>query len=126
MRLVGVNAQRALAIVGLLCVPITALWWFATGPVFELMDIEAETTELAKRCKSRKCSSSLSLLVSLESSQKPLRCADARAQILCIWPAMANTCASKFLQAQGIVKPYTAVMMIMVLPVRSLDLFPFG
>ena len=34
-----------LAIVGLLCVPITALWWFATGPVFELMDIEAETTE---------------------------------------------------------------------------------
>ena len=35
---------------------------------------------------------------------------------------MANTCASKFLQAQGIVKPYTAVMMIMVLPVRSLDL----
>ena len=52
MRLVGVNAQRALAIVGLLCIPITALWWFATGPVFELMDIEAETTELAKRCKS--------------------------------------------------------------------------
>ena len=60
-----------------------------------------------------------------DASQKPLRCADARAQILCIWPAMANTCASKFLQAQGIVKPYTAVMMIMVLPV-SRSTFRFG
>ena len=81
---------QALLIVGLMCIPISALWWFATAPVLELMQIEPETIALTQLY--------------------------ARTQIACLPPILATTATQQFLQAQGIVKPYTATIASLVLP----------
>jgi Na+-driven multidrug efflux pump len=83
-RLVGLLAQRCLAICTLLCVPISLCWWHLTGPVLVLVGIEQRTADLA---------------------------ADfARANILCLWPTLAHNVLQRFLRSQGVVRPVTFVM----------------
>lgn len=89
-RMVGIHLQRALLIVGLLCLPISAMWWFATAPVLELMGIQPETIALTQLY--------------------------ARVQIACLPAFLATTATQQFLQAQGIVKPYTATIAALAPP----------
>jgi MATE family multidrug resistance protein len=89
-RLVGIHLQRALLIIGLMCLPISAMWWFATAPVLEMLRIQPETIALTQLY--------------------------ARAQIACLPPLLATTATQQFLQAQGIVKPYTVTIAALVPP----------
>ena len=82
--LVGLLAQRCLAICTILCVPIALSWWFLTGPVLVLVGIEQRTADLAGLF--------------------------ARANILCLWPTLAHNVLQRYLRNQGIVRPVTALM----------------
>ena len=88
--LVGTHLQRALLIIGLMCLPISAMWWFATAHVLEMLKIQPETIALTQLY--------------------------ARAQIACLPPLLATTATQQFLQAQGIVKPYTITIAALVPP----------
>jgi MATE family multidrug resistance protein len=82
--LVGLLAQRCLAICTLLCLPIAISWWFLTGPVLMLVGIEQDTAELAQLF--------------------------ARTNILTLWPTLAHNVLQRFLRSQGIVRPVTLTM----------------
>ena len=82
--LVGLLAQRCLAICTILCVPIALSWWFLTGPVLVLVGIEQRTADLAGLF--------------------------ARANILCLWPTLAHNVLQRYLRNQGIVRPVTGLM----------------
>jgi MATE family multidrug resistance protein len=66
------------------------MWWFATAPVLELMGIQPETIALTQLY--------------------------ARVQIACLPAFLATTATQQFLQAQGIVKPYTATIAALAPP----------
>ena len=82
--LVGLLAQRCLAICTLLCIPISLSWWFLTGPALVLVGIEQDTADLAAQF--------------------------ARVNILCLWPTLAHNVLQRFLRSQGVVRPVTLVM----------------
>ena len=82
--LVGLLAQRCLAISTLLCIPISLSWWYLTGPALVLVGIEQDTADLAAQF--------------------------ARTNILCLWPTLAHNVLQRFLRSQGVVRPVTLVM----------------
>ena len=81
---VGVLAQRSLAIVTLLCIPVIALWCFAAGPLLALIGIEEAVAALTITY--------------------------CRIFAFAVWPTLAAAVLQRYLSIQSIVKPYTMVI----------------
>ncbi len=86
--MVGVLAQRALAIITLLCVPMCGLWIWGTMPLLRLIGVEPDVIPLAA-----------------------LFC---RVYSLALWPQLAAAVVQRYLSVQSIIKPYTLVVGIML------------
>jgi MATE family multidrug resistance protein len=82
-RMVGVLAQRGLAIATVAALPVAVIWWWLTRPVLVLIGIEPEVVDLAASF--------------------------TRWYILALWPQIACMVVNKFLSMQNIVKPQTVV-----------------
>eukprot|EP00457_Paulinella_chromatophora_P001648 gb/GEZN01001650.1/.p1 GENE.gb/GEZN01001650.1/~~gb/GEZN01001650.1/.p1 ORF type:complete len:627 (+),score=59.58 gb/GEZN01001650.1/:277-2157(+) len=88
--LVGLWLQQAIIWVSLFCIPIAALWVWATGPLLSLVGISGNVL-------------SLTILYT-------------RISVMWLWPALTTTMLQRFFQAQKIVMPslYTNFVFVWV------------